>query len=52
MYNEGFSYMNKSIQSDIFFYLKVQMAQTKIKLPIYSLISMRNIKDGNIINSL
>ena len=52
MYNEGFLYMNKSVQSDISFCLKVQMAQAKIKLPIYSLISTRNIEDGNIINNL
>ena len=29
MYNEEFSHMNKSVQSDVSFYLKVQTAQAK-----------------------
>ena len=31
--------MNKSVQSGIPFYLKVQMAQAKMNLPIYNLSS-------------
>ena len=53
MYNEWFSHMNKLLQNDIS--LKVQMVQAKMNLyfslPIYSLISMENIKDENIINN-
>ena len=39
MNNEWFSHMNKSVQSGIFFYLKFQIVQVKMNLPIYSLIS-------------
>ena len=47
--------MNKSLQNDISFSLKVQMVQEKmnlhLSLTIYSLISTENIKDENIINN-
>ena len=53
MYNEWFYHMNKLLQYDIS--LKVQMVQAKMNLyfslRIYSLISMENIKDENIINN-
>ena len=43
MYNEWFSHMNKSLQNDIYFSLKVQMVQAKmnlyLSLAVYSLIS-------------
>ena len=46
--------MNKMLQNDISFSLKVQMLQAKmnfyLSLPVYSLISMQNIKDENINN--
>ena len=55
MYNEWFSHMNKLLQNDISFSLKVQMVQTKmnlyLSLPIYSLISTYNIKNEHIINN-
>ena len=50
MYNEEFSHMKKSVQSDVSFFLKVQTAQAKTKLTIYNLISTRSITEGNINN--
>ena len=50
MYNEWSWHMNKLLQNDISFYLKVQMVQSKMNLyfssPIYSLIlrKMQKIK--------
>ena len=45
MYNEWFSHMNKLLQNDISFSLKVQTVQEKtnfyLSLPIYSLISTK-----------
>ena len=38
MYDEWFSHMNKSVQRGISFYLKFQIVQVKMNLPIYSLI--------------
>ena len=47
--------MNKKLQNDTSFSLKVQMVQAKmnlcLSLPVCSIISMRNIKDENIINN-
>ena len=43
MYNEWFLYMNKLLQNDISFSIRVQMVQEKtnvyLSLPIYSLTS-------------
>ena len=47
--------MNKSLQNDISFSLKIQMVQAKINfyltLPVYHLSSTKNIKDENTINN-
>ena len=55
MYNELFLHMNKSLWNDISFSLKLQMVQTKmnlyLSLPVYGLISTKNIKDENKINN-
>ena len=39
MYKEWFLLMNKLVQSVISFYIKVQILQVKMNVPIYSLIS-------------
>ena len=55
MYNECFSHMSKALQKDIFFSQEVQMVQAKmnsyVNIPVYSLVSLRNIKDENKINN-
>ena len=39
MYKEWFLHMNKLVQSVISFYIKDQILQVKMNVPIYSLIS-------------
>ena len=55
MYTEWFSHINMTLQSDISFSLKVQMMHAKtnsyLSLPIYSFISMQNVKDDSITNN-
>ena len=55
MFNECFSHMSKMLQKDISFCHKVQMVQAKmtsyLNVPIYSLISLLNIKYENKINN-
>ena len=51
MHNECFSHMSKMLQKDLSFCHKVQMVQAKmnshLNIPIYSLISLLNIKYEN-----
>ena len=55
MYNECFSHMSKTLQKDISFSHKVQLVQAKmnshLNMPVYSLISLLNIKYENQINN-
>ena len=55
MYDECFLHMSKTLQEDVYFSQKVQLVQVKMNLyliiPVYSLISLSNIKDENKINN-
>ena len=55
MFYEQFLHMSKTLQKDISFSHKVQMVRAKMNLylniPVYSLISLSNIKDENKINN-
>ena len=55
IHNELFSYMSRTLQKDITFPAKVQMVLAKINLylnlPVYSLISTKNINNENIITN-